>query len=214
MNLEEYRLTYSADSAPGWDAINAKLGSIYGAQEPQHWGTLISHRLGGPDPLDGISAYLSQAGGREYLHYCSYGFSALYYDEESVGRTFSGYGFELTFRIPPAQAADPMWVCVLLQKLARYVFQTEKWFEADQWIDLQGPINADPATTITGFALTLDPELQSIETPHGHVDFLQVFGITSAELAALKNKSMSCGELLEQHRRENPLLITDLVRGA
>lgn len=42
---------------PGWDAISARLTQLYPGQEPRHFGTLISHMLGGPDPLDGISAW-------------------------------------------------------------------------------------------------------------------------------------------------------------
>lgn len=43
--------------SPGWDAISARLDQLYPGQEPKHFGTLISHMLGGPDPLDGISAW-------------------------------------------------------------------------------------------------------------------------------------------------------------
>lgn len=45
------------DASPGWDAISARLGQLYPGQEPKHFGTLISYRLGGPDPLDGICAW-------------------------------------------------------------------------------------------------------------------------------------------------------------
>ena len=43
--------------SPGWDAISSRLDQLYPGQEPKHFGTLISHMLGGPDPLDGISAW-------------------------------------------------------------------------------------------------------------------------------------------------------------
>jgi len=42
---------------PGWDAINAALEPHYGDQEPLHWGTIVRWPMGGPDPLDGLSAY-------------------------------------------------------------------------------------------------------------------------------------------------------------
>ena len=51
-------LTDQTDApSPGWDAISARLDQLYPGQEPKHFGTLISHMLGGPDPLDGISAW-------------------------------------------------------------------------------------------------------------------------------------------------------------
>ena len=78
MELEEYRLRYSEldDAAPGWDAIDARIDEIYGEQEPKHWGTIIKHMLGGPDPLDGISVYESNGGGRRYLHFETYSYSS------------------------------------------------------------------------------------------------------------------------------------------
>ncbi|MFO0924201.1 MAG: hypothetical protein U0905_17125 [Pirellulales bacterium] len=70
MDIAEYKSLYGDrdDAAPGWDAIDGRLREVYGDQEPQHWGTLIKHMLGGPDPLDGISAYRCSDGGRDHLH--------------------------------------------------------------------------------------------------------------------------------------------------
>ena len=45
-----------------------------------HWGTIIKAMLGGPDPIDGISAYESNAAPIPHLHFCSYGFTSLYYE--------------------------------------------------------------------------------------------------------------------------------------
>jgi hypothetical protein len=67
-------------------------------------------------------------------------------------------------------------------------------------------------TDIVGLAFTLDPELQPIESPHGTVEFIQAFGITSAELASLKARSRSSQEIIEEQRRSNPMLVTDLDR--
>lgn len=44
------------------------------------------------------------------------------------------------------------------------------------------------------------------------VEFIQAFGITSGELAALMAKSRSCREIFEGQQRSNPLLVTDLAR--
>ncbi len=214
MNLEEYKRQFAEDSSPGWDSLDVRLRDVYGDLEPKHWGTMISHRLGGPDPLDGISAYPCDDGGIDHLHFVTFGYSSLYYDEESVGSDFSKFGFEMTFRLasslPPQE--EPIWVCNLLQNLARYVFESGKWFDNFHWIPANGPIRADHDTDIVGLAFVYDTKLQAVETPHGHVDFIQAFGLTQSELDSLMNKSRKCEEIIEQHRKSNPLLVTDLRR--
>lgn len=69
MDMNQYRELYGdgSDAAPGWDAIDSRLKEVYGSQEPRHWGTLVTASLGGPDSLDGISAYESRAGGISHL---------------------------------------------------------------------------------------------------------------------------------------------------
>jgi hypothetical protein len=216
MELAEYKRLYGGrdDSAPGWDAIDGALKQVYGDQEPKHWGTAIKHMLGGPDPIDGISAYQCRDGGIDHLHFCTYGFSSLYYDEETAGGDFSGYGFELTFRLasplPPPE--EPNWALNLIQNIARYVFKSNRCFEPYQYIPAGGPIRGESDTDLVGLAFLADPILPPIDTPHGQVDFVQMFGITSEELESLKSKTRSCEDLIEQHRKTNPLLITDLSR--
>lgn len=216
ISLKDYQRLYgsSDDAAPGWDAIDARLKQAYGNQEPLHWGTVMKFMEGGPDPIDGISAYQCRDGGRDHLHFVTYGYSILYYEEEAVGQEYSGYGFEMTFRLaselpPPEQ---PVWVCGLLQNLARYVFNTNKVFDAGHWIPANGPIRASAKTDIVGLAFAVDPVLKSIDSPHGRIDFIQAFGITQSELDVLKSKKRSCEEILEEHLSRNPLLITDLAR--
>jgi hypothetical protein len=216
MDLAEYKRRYGDrdGSTPGWDAIDARLGEVYGSQEPRHWGTVIKYMLGGPDPIDGVSAYECTDGGVSHLHLCTYGFSSLYYDEESAGGESSGFGFEMTFRLatplPPPE--EPMWVCNLFQNLARYVFKSGRWFEAYHWIPANGPIRAEYPTELVGLAFLLDPVLGSIDTPHGRVEFIQAFGITARELEQIKSKDLTCEQIIERHRQTNPLLVTDLDR--
>lgn len=215
MQIEEYKRTYAnEDASPGWDAIDSVLDPLYNDQEPKHWGTLIKYILGGPDPLDGISAYKSSTGGIQHLHFCSYGFTTLYYDEEAVGGDFSKFGFELTFRLADDFSNDeePIWVCNLMQNLARYVFESGKWFEEYHWIPANGPIRAEFDTDIVGLIFVRDPELKSIDSPHGAVEFLQMFGVTEHELSQIKNGEKSPKEIIEFHKKSNPLLITDLSR--
>lgn len=212
MDLQEYQRRFARDSAPGWEALDASITPVYGTQEPRHWGTIIKHMLGGPDPLDGISAYECRDGGVDHLHFVTYGYTSLYYDEEAVGGEFSRFGFEMTFRLasplPPAE--EPLWVCNLLQNIARYVFDSGNWFENYHWMPANGPIRADYDTDIVGLAFLNDPTLAPVDTPHGHVDFIQAFGITQSELDSLLHKTGTCEQIVERHRKINPLLVTDL----
>lgn len=213
MNLEEYKQKFTEDDAVGWLSIDEKVNEIYGQQEPQHFGTIIKYMLGGKDPLDGISVYESQ-NQEDHYHIVSYGLSELYYNEESAGKEFSKYGFEFTFRLKKKEGDDFNWAMNLMQNLARYVFETGKWFEEFHFIPTNSPIRLDYDTNLTAIAFVLDPELGKIQTPHGEVQFLQMVGITTDEYELLKQnpKLAETEKLLEQLKINNPLLITNLDR--
>lgn len=89
-----------------------------------------------------------------------------------------------------------------------------RWFEENHYIPVNGPIRLNTDTEIVGFAFALDPELGKINTPHGEVSFLQLVGITSSELERLKANSTTSEveKLINELKKENPLLITDLNR--
>lgn len=194
--------------SPGWDAIDAALAKIYGDQEPSHYGTIIKWRLGGNDPLDGMSAYKRN----DHWHYVSYGLTELY-EKESDDPDASGYGFELTFRLKctPGEA-PPVWPMSLMQNLARYVFQTGNVFAAGHHVNANGPIAAEEITKLTAILFTEDPELKTIATPHGDVAFLQMVGITGDELEAVQ--AWNSSKLATMLASANPLWLTDLERSS
>jgi suppressor of fused len=198
-------------SAPGWEAIDAALTPIYRSREPRHWGSIVRWRLGGPDPLDGLSAY--EAGKPPHWHYITYGLSELYRKESDDPAT-SGWGFELTFRLARGSEDDPPdWVWSFLQGLARYVFETGNVFAQGHHMDLHGPIAlAHPETAIRAIAFARDPQLPGITTSHGVLDFVQVVGLTIDEYEAAQDWNTDA--LLDVIRQSNRLLITDLSRGS
>ncbi|MHB0971857.1 MAG: suppressor of fused domain protein [Thermoanaerobaculia bacterium] len=199
------------DGAPGWQAIDAALKPLYGDQEPQHWGTIVSWRLGGPDPLDGISAYRVD-GAIPHWHYVSYGMTDLY-AKESDDPEHSGWGFEFTFRLKREdEEKPPVWPASLLQNLSRYVFDSGAAFNHGHHIDCNGPIAADVQTDLSALLFISDPQLMPIQTPHGKVVFLQAVGITGDELAASRAwNSESFAAILQ---RTDPLLVTDIHRAS
>lgn len=214
MNLKEYKNKFTPDDAPGWMSIDEALECLYADQEPKHWAANPHYSVGGSDPIDGISFYEAMHEGEMHYHFVTYGFSNLYFDEEYVEDEFSKFGFELTFRLKPfpLDGENPSWVFHLIQNIARYVFKSGKWFEPFHYIPANGQVRLDSDSEITGLAFLEDPELGSINTPHGRVQFLQMYGITDEELNRLKNEKLDASELISSHSQANRLLITDLER--
>ena len=222
MTEQEYRETFSEDESVGWDAIDAELEKLYGDTEPRHYGSIIKYWMGGEDPLDGTSIYDCKEQ-TPHRHIISYGMSELYFSPESADTEFSKWGFEFTFRITPCKldpASDsgtphePFWAINLMNNLARYVFESEKWFEPYHFIPTNSPIRSDTETALVGIAFVPDPKLPAIDTPNGKVDFLQMVGLTQSELDWLwqEPSTARCKELIDKMRVDNPLLITDLAR--
>lgn len=196
----------------GWIAIDEALKRLYPDQQPKHYGTIISYELGGPDPLRGISAYKNELPERHW-HFVTYGFSELY-EKESEDLEYSGYGFELTFRLKVDEFEDeaPMWVMNFLQNLARYVFNSGNTFKNGDYMNANGPISSDEETEIRSIAFTLDSQLPVLQTKNGRVEFLQLVGITNDEEISLKQWATL--KVLEIFKSLNPLLITDLSRSS
>lgn len=221
LTKEQYQQQFSEEDTPGWEAIDKALDKIYPKQEPRHYGTIIKYMLGSEDPLDGISVYDNKE--QEFhRHIVSYGMSELYYEPESAENDFSGWGFEFTFRIVPFKEDEdnkktknePFWAMNLIQNLARYVFESQKWFEAYHFVPSNGPIRTETDTKIVGIAFVPDPQLGVIDTPHGEVSFLQIVGLTQEELDWLWQDptTQRVEQLIDKMRKDNPLLITDLGR--
>lgn len=215
MTPEAYKSLFTEDDTVGWTAIDNVFDKIYPGQEPAHYAPPLHYAAGGEDPLDGTSIYKSNQQ-EEHFHIVSYGFSELYYNEKAAGGEFSKWGFELTMRVKPfaGDPDKPTWVINMMNNLARYVFTSGKWFEEFQYIPANGPIRLDTDTDITGLAFIKDPEAGRIDTPNGEVTFLQIVGLTTAELERIQkaNTRTAVEEVLTALAITNPLLITDLER--
>lgn len=197
---------------PGWNAINTALAALYPGQEPRHYGTALPYTLGGRDPLDGISVYRADLP-RPHWHYVTYGFSELY-DKQSDDADTSGFGFELTFRlaVEAEEEAPPTWPMNLLQNLARYVYASGNAFEAGHHMNANGPIALDTDTCLRHLAFLPDPQLPARGTANGQLAFLQVIGVSDAEMAAIKR--WSTDGVLQALEPRMPLWITDLHRAS
>jgi hypothetical protein len=189
------------ESAAGWDAIEAAVAAYVPAQEPLHWGTGALPGRG----VYGISAY--RVDGHWLL--VTFGLTELFAKESDDPGT-SGFGFELTLRVPATGEQPAPWTLTLLDRLGRYVFSTGQVFAAGHRLSPGGPITGSADTRLTAVAFADDPALGPIGTPHGAVRFLTVFGITEDELRTAKETSTA--DVLARLRAGNPLLVTDPAR--
>ncbi|MDK8180255.1 suppressor of fused domain protein [Paenibacillus sp. UMB4589-SE434] len=194
----------------GWDAIEEQMVNIYGAQEPKHYGTVTSYALGGHDPLDGISVYKAEQP-FPHWHFVTFGFSELY-EKESEDTDYSGFGFELTFRLTREEHEEepPAWALNLLQNMGRYVFSSGNVLAAGDYLDANGPICLESDTKLTALVFIEDTELPAIHTPNGRVEFVQMIGMTEEELEA--TKTWNTIKMLEACQEMMPGYITNLSR--
>ena len=184
----------------GWDAITNECERVYPNQKnPKHYGTLINWKLGGNDPLEGISIY----DGGDYWHFVTYGLSELY-EKETENNDISGYGMEFTFKLKKDnyknEEAEIKCICGILQSIARITFTKGEVFHAYEYLytgQTQG-IDTEMKSNITGFITISDNKLNPINTSNGKVDFVEFIGATDSELIALKNKELDVKSLYEK----------------
>lgn len=198
------------DKRYGWDDITEAFDKIYKNQEPKHYGPIIKYNVGGNDPLDGISVY--DAG--DYYHFVTYGFSEIY--ERENDSEISGFGFELTYKLKKREGIDEEEIrcfLVMLQDIARYVFETKKVFKINDYIytgQTYG-IDANHISNIVAFIVIKDNLVGTINSVNGKIEFLQLVGITLDELNQIKYKVKQKDEIIA-NILENYGDITDLER--
>ena len=170
-------------SSSGWDAITNECNRIYPNQEnPKHYGTLISWKFGGNDPLDGISIY----DGGNYWHFVTYGLSELY-EKETDDTEYSGYGMEFTFKLKKDNDEDEeqeiKCICGILQTIARITFNKGEIFNPFEYLYTGQTVGIDAKqkSNITGFITVPDDKFQTLNTPNGKVEFVEFVGVTNKE---------------------------------
>lgn len=204
MGLNEERLKEEnieeKDKFFGWDAITETFEKLYPGQEnPKHYGTLISWRFGGNDPLPGISIY----DGGDYWHFVTYGLSEVY-EKETDNQEISGYGMEFTLKLKKENSNNEeeeedeiKGLCGILQSIARITFTQGEVFGVYEYLytgQTEG-VDVKMESNITGFITVPEPKCQSIDTPNGKVEFVELIGVTDAELKSIMQKEISVKEL-------------------
>lgn len=184
----------------GWKAIEEAFLKVYPGQDnPKHYGVLIPWRLGGPDPLQGMSAY----DGGDYWHCVTFGLSELW-EKESEDPEYSGYGMEFTMRLKKGcyENEEDELKCVfgIFQAIAKMTFNNGELFLPWEWIytgQKQG-MDYRQQSKLTGFITLPDTKIGALDTPNGKVEFVEFVGATDAELVKIKDKELAVEELYKK----------------
>ncbi len=212
MTFEEFKKkAEDEDWAPGWDAIESVFEKLYPNTEPMHYGTDMTKRamFGGNQFLDGYSFYRSPKG---YWHLVTFGMTHLYVEEDAFGGEWNKWGYEMTMKLTAGDINDCLYAADLLGNIARYTYNTEKYFEPFHFINCNGSVNAAVESDITALLAVFDTEAESIDTVYGKTDFIQFVGITSEEYKMLSENPSKAVELAERIKADYPDLTTDLKR--
>jgi hypothetical protein len=204
-----------AEAAPGWDAITRVFDAAYpGQTSPVHRGPLVfrMHDLSeNAAAFDGVSAY--DAG--DYWHFVTYGLTELY-GKGNEDPNVSGFGYELTFKLPKVSAAPALWAFDFLEAIGKQVWKGLE-LGAGHTIET-GPLDGRPGTRETAILVVRDALVpDSIVTPTGRVELLLLLGIEDIlrerVLAAYQSQQAPSGwesSVVAELRNENPNLVTPI----
>lgn len=215
MTKEEFltRLKEDEEYSPGWQAIDDAFEKLYPGQNPDHFGTVMTSRaiFGGDEYLDGFSIYNSPKG---YKHLVTYGMTVLYGDEDAFGGEWNGWGYEMTIKLKEKDSKSCMWAIDMMSNLARYTYKTERFFETNQYVKGSGTsLHIGTDSLITALLLVNDTEAEPQTSVYGKTEFIQLVGITEAELGAIMEDKNNIPELIERMKADgNVDLVTDMKR--
>jgi len=206
--------------APGFQTIVSACQKVYPNQKnPLQLSTVVKFWLGGPDPLDYITVYSNQVDCMHW-HYVTCGLSDLHGDGRvhppaPSPQSPSGYGFELTFRLRRVnELTPPTWPVKVLQKISKYVFETENKLAPGDHITWAEPLGAEHSI-LKHLIVAEDVQLEPVCSPLGQLRFLQVFCVTEDELKAVQRwNGPGVIRLLRNSVVGGSLLVTDIHRTA
>ncbi|XP_047499810.1 suppressor of fused homolog isoform X2 [Penaeus chinensis] len=209
----------------GLEALYAACRRIYPDQpNPLQVTALVKYWLGGPDPLDYISMYANPGDAKlnipPHWHYISFGCSDLHGDgrvhEQTGLENPSGFGFELTMRLKREEGEKnpPTWPAAIMQGLAKYVFQSESMLCVGDHVSWHCPLD-NSESRVQHMLMGEDPQLGTVSTPNGSVQFVQIVGITTEELKATQHwNGVGVIDIIKRlPGAGGPWMLTDMRRG-
>jgi len=203
--------------APGWDAIDRWVGQHFRGHTPHQFTSKSPYDLDSRSPLPAITVWPTSA--PPGWIYVTYGLSELF-EKSSPNPALSGFGFELSLRIPAGpdhdgEARPPTWPLRLLQSLGHHLLSTGGQLDSGHRFGLGAPIvppdsDGPDDCVLDGLLCIPDPILAKIQAPHGSLLFLRLFGVTSDELEALAEVEL--GDLVACVAELSPAALTDPAR--
>ncbi|MEU6717936.1 suppressor of fused domain protein [Nonomuraea sp. NPDC046802] len=183
-------------------AIAAALHLLHPDEQPLRWST--ETRIG-----QGVQELSAHRADNHWL-LVTHGFSDLD-DILELDTPTSGLGFELTMRVPRRQDDDlpPGWALQTLRNLGEYVFGDGYPFADGHRMGVAGQLGPE-TSRLNALAFITDPQLGTINTPNGTVEFITAVGVTREELA--EAKATSNNAVLARLTGDNGLPITDVTR--
>lgn len=200
--------------APGWDAIDRWVAGKFPGQTPHQFTSKTPYELDKSSPLPAITVWGTKS--PPGWIYVTYGLSELF-EKSSNDPDVSGFGFELSFRVPARadEREPPLWPLRLLQSLGHHVLSTRKGFDSGHTMNLGGSIvppgsDGPSECVLGGLVCVPDPVLGKVTTVHGTLLFLRLFGVTVDELAVFGE--LELGSLVACVAELEPGAITDPSR--
>lgn len=123
-------------------------------------------------------------------------------------------GYEMTIKLIEKDEQDCVWALNMLSNLARYTYQTERFFEPYQYVGGNGQsLHIGEDSAITALLLVNDTELKPQLSVYGKTEFIQLVGITDSELEAIMDDPDNVEVLINAMKNDgNPNLVTDMKR--
>ncbi|MBO0703423.1 MAG: suppressor of fused domain protein [Candidatus Dormibacteraeota bacterium] len=202
------------------DALDAHVDGCDGGPPLERYRPQAAH--GVAPPLEEVT--LHRVGDPAHWHLVTRGLTELD-AKESPDPSRSGWGFELTLRLERREdeeaGTEQEWAVNFLTNLAAYVWTSGNAFAAGHHLDLRGPMKLKTKTSITAAAIVRDPGLDTIDTPYGSVEFLQVVGMHAEELELCRSWNteavvgfLAAGDPWLVTRLDRPSLLADPSRAA
>jgi hypothetical protein len=123
-----------------------------------------------------------------HWHYISYGCSDIH-GNGNVHKPVqnceekSGFGMEFTFRLVyNNEESAPMWPARMMNTLAKYMYTQKVAINVGDFV----PSVIEQGSPIDHVIATRDPQFGSLQSKYGRVEFVQLVGISKAELQAVQ----------------------------
>ena len=140
--------------------------------------------------------------------------TVLYGDEEAFGGEWNGWGYEMTMKLKEDSTENCKWAIDMMSNLARYTYQSERFFEPNQYVKGNGTsLHIGEDSMITALLVVSDTEAETQTSVYGKTEFVQLVGITESELQAIMEDQSNIEKLIEFMKADgNEDLVTDMRR--